>query len=459
MIDRFNFWRIDEVLLLLFLVSGCEESPVTDTSSGESNIAAGGATTVYDAGSNAFSTPAPNLSPESLEKHLAGDAAFEQAFVTPPALVNEGLGPTYNNLSCIACHTRDGRGRPPSAGEPLVSMLFRISLPGASEHGGPVPVEGFGTQLQTRAVFGVVPEGDVVVNWTEEPGEYADGTTYSLRRPLHVVTGSLPGGALLSPRVAPPVFGLGLLEAIPEETILSNADEDDLDSDGISGRPNFVWNVANGSSELGRFGWKANTPTLLQQSAGAYSEDMGVTSPYFPLEHCHGTPACDTLDNDPEVTDEVLRAVEFYVQTLGVPARRRVGDPVVGQGERLFLEIGCAGCHVEAFRTGIHSHVGEVSNQTIFPYTDLLLHDMGSDLADGRPDFLASGLEWRTPPLWGIGLTEVVSGHTLFLHDGRARNMQEAILWHGGEAEEVRDRFRGLSNENRNALFSFLMSL
>jgi len=446
------------VSVLLLIATGCEEDPVTEHPIDDSDIASGGATTVYDAGSSAFSTPAPNLFPESLEKHLAGDAEFEQVFVTPPATVNEGLGPTYNNVSCISCHPKDGRGRPPSAGEPLASMLMRISMPGIGDHGGPVPVSGSGTQLQIRAVIGSLPEGDVLVNWTEEPGEYPDGTPYTLRRPSFTILGSLPGGVLISPRVAPPVFGLGLLEAIAEETILTNADEADLDGDGISGKPNYAWNAAAGQTELGRFGWKASTPTLLQQSAGAYNEDMGVTSPYFPLEHCHGTSGCDTLANDPEVDDEILQAVEFYVQTLGVPARRNAGDPDVRSGKNLFVEIGCGGCHVAPHSTGVHP-IAEISNQTVYPHTDLLLHDMGPDLADNRPDFLASGSEWRTTPLWGIGLTEVVSGHTFFLHDGRARNIEEAILWHGGEAEISRNRFRELTAPDRNALIKFLMSL
>jgi CxxC motif-containing protein (DUF1111 family) len=271
--------------------------------------------------------------------------------------------------------------------------------------------------------------------------------------------GSVPGGTLLSPRVAPPVFGLGLLEAIPEEDIIARADPADLNGDGISGRSNHVWNTAANRAEVGRFGWKANNPSLLQQSAGAYNEDMGVTSPYFPLEHCHGNTGCDTLANDPEVTNEILESVEFYVQTLGVPARRNTGNPDVQKGKALFSEVGCAGCHVPETRTGTHPSVPEVSNQVIFPYTDLLIHDMGPGLADGRADFLADGSEWRTPPLWGIGLTEVVSGHTFFLHDGRARSVEEAILWHGGEAEESRDAFRHLPASSRNALLAFLLSL
>ena len=445
-------------LVLSLIAAGCDDPPVTEVPVDDADIASGGGTTVYDAGSNAFSTPAPNLSAESLEKHLAGDAEFEQVFVTPPATVNPGLGPTYNNVSCISCHPRDGRGRPPLPGEPLGSMLLRISLPGTGDHGGPLPVDGFGTQLQTKAVIGSIPEGDVLVSWTEEPGEYPDGTPYSLRRPSNVVTGSVPGGILVSARVAPAVFGLGLLEAVAEETILMNADEADMNGDGISGKANYAWNAESGQMEVGRFGWKASTPTLLQQSAGAYNEDMGVTTPYFPLEHCHGNTGCDTLANDPEVDDEILQTVGFYVQTLGVPARRNTDNPSVIQGKKIFAEIGCNGCHQAPLRTGSFP-VGELSNQTIYPYTDLLLHDMGPDLADGRPDFLANGSEWRTAPLWGIGLTEVVSGHTYFLHDGRARSIEEAILWHGGEAGSSKERFRVLTREDRSALMNFLMSL
>ena len=424
----------------------------------------GGETTVFDATSHAFSTPAPNLSADGLAKHLEGDVEFEAVFVTVPAEVNPGLGPVYNNISCINCHARDGRGRAPTSGEKLTSMLFRVSLPnpeGDVTH-GPVPVPGFGTQLNNRAIFGVPPEGTVTINYTEGELTTSDGTKVYLRTPNYKIENAyqpLPDNVELSPRVAPVVFGLGLLEAIPESTILALADEDDQDGDGISGKANYVWDVQKNGLSLGRFGWKANQPTLIQQVASAYHDDMGITTSLLPRESSAGQSQYDGRGDDPELSDEILDVVTFYVQTLAVPARRNLDDPVVQRGEELFESVGCSSCHIPTLRTGTLSDVPEVSNQTIQPFTDLLLHDMGPGLADNRPDFLASGSEWRTPPLWGIGLVKVVNGHTNFLHDGRARGLLEAILWHSGEAEQSREAVQGMSASDRDALIAFLESL
>ena len=264
---------------------------------------------------------------------------------------------------------------------------------------------------------------------------------------------------MTSPRVAPPMIGLGLLEAISASDILAGADPDDADGDGISGRARWVWSPEHGRMMLGRFGWKATQPTLLQQTAAAYRDDIGVTSSVFPSEAFAGQPQDDLLEDDPEITDETLEEAVFYVQTLAVPAPRDANAPAVMEGQDLFGELGCADCHVPRHVTGTLPDVPEVSNQVIVPYTDLLLHDMGPGLADGRPDFGASGSEWRTPPLWGLGLSSRVQGHTDFLHDGRARDVVEAILWHGGEAASARDAFRALDAPSRAALLAFLHSL
>lgn len=455
-------------LLMAILLCACDsESPVAVESIPVFSTSArsGGETTVFDASSHAFSIPAPNLSAAALEKHLEGDVEFEAVFVTAPAVVNPGLGPIYNNVSCINCHSRDGRGRPPGLDEELVSLLFRLSLPkteNSMDGKPPIPVPGFGTQLNNRAIVGTPPEGTVKIDYTEQTLATTDGTRVHLRYPNYTFTETyqpLPENVEVSPRVAPVVFGLGLLEAIPEEVILAYADEADVDGDGISGKPNFVWDVVERRYTLGRFGWKANQPTLLQQVASAYHDDMGITTSLFLTENSAGQPQLTESSPTPEVSDEILEVVTFYVQTLAVPARRNVEKPEVKHGEQLFAEAQCASCHVPTLRTGVLPGVPSVSNQTIHPYTDLLLHDMGPGLADNRPDFRASGTEWRTPPLWGIGLIRTVNGHTNFLHDGRARNLMEAILWHGGEAEASRQAVEQMSKAERDALIAFLESL
>jgi len=416
----------------------------------------GGATTVFDAGPGAFGHPAPNLDAAALARHEAGDAAFSQVF-TP----STGLGPLFNHTACEACHFGDGRGQPPSDGTSFLSMLFRASVPGQDAHGGPMPAPIFGGQLQLLAIPGYTPEASARVAYVDSGGRYLDGTSYSLRVPrysFHGIIAPLPGNLLTSPRVAPVNFGLGLLEAIPQDQILAHADPNDADHDGISGHANVVYDQTVLDYVIGRFGWKANVGTLAHQAAGAFNGDMGITSSYFPTENCKGEyPGC--ADHPPEIDDQTAADVGFYTQTLGVPARRNVDDPQVRFGELLFHTIGCATCHVTTFTTGVLPSVPAVSNQKIHPYTDLLLHNMGAALADNRPDFRAGGNEWRTPPLWGIGLVSVVNGHTFFLHDGRARNLTEAVLWHGGEAARTRERFKALPEFSRRALIAFLNSL
>jgi len=448
------------VLIILF-ISGCSEEinnpePVQPVDPAERY--SGGGTTTFIFSSQAFSNPAANLSMENLDKHLVGDVNFEQTFVKAPAPVNSGLGPLFNNVSCINCHIADGRGRPPIGSEALETMLIRISVDGTAENGGPNPVPGFGGQLQDKSIFGFEPEGNVIITYTEISGNYPDGTPYSLRKPTYQLNGQVPSGVNISPRVAPFVFGLGLLEAISEVDILANADEFDSDGDGISGKPNYVYDDRDQTTKLGRFGWKANQPNLYQQSTAAYVNDIGVTNPLYQLENCHDNAVCDTLDDDPEITNEILESVELYVQTLAVPGRRNFDASDVISGKELFNSVGCSNCHTPSYTTGNHQ-LSELSKQRIFPYTDLLLHDMGEELADNRTDFRADGKEWRTPPLWGIGLVIVVNGHTNFLHDGRARNLEEAILWHGGEAEQSKLNYINLKKSEREKIITFLNSL
>lgn len=422
----------------------------------------GGQQTVFDQSSKAFGHMFPVL-PDYLERvHEVGDVQFNATFVSAPAPVNPGLGPIFNNVGCASCHIGDGRGKVPGAGETSVLMLFRVSLPGVGDHGGPVPVPAFGDQLQNRSNLGKTREADVNIAYEEKTFEWGDGTQYKLRFPTYNIANTyspLPGGVMLSPRVAAPVFGLGLLEAISETDILKNADEPDADGDGISGRANYVWNFGKKKTTLGRFGWKANQPDLLQQVAAAYNQDIGITTSVFPQENSWGQTQFDGLADDPELTDSVLHSVAFYVRTLAVPGRRNADDPVVLQGKQLFLDAGCGKCHIPDMRTAVDVVFPALSNQFIHPYTDLLLHDMGDDLADNRPDFLATGNEWRTAPLWGIGLTQKVNGHNNFLHDGRARSLLEAIMWHGGEANTARNNVKNMTAEQRARLVKFLESL
>ena len=426
----------------------------------------GGETTATSEGRNAFELSARNLTNELRRTFEVGDSFFNQNWVTAPASTEarDGLGPTHNALSCSSCHSHDGRGKPPDhPDDPERGLLLRLSVPGPD---GPVDEPAYGGQLQDRSILDVPVEGRIVIVYEEVPGRYPDGAAYSLRRPSYTVEdlafGPLDPDVQISPRVAPATIGMGLLEAISEERILSLADPDDADGDGISGRPNFVWDVRQGRATLGRFGWKANQPTVEQQAAGAFLGDIGVTSSLFPDQNCPPVQEECRLaphGGSPEMPDSRLKQVEIYVQTLAVPAMRDTEDPQVQQGARLFVQAQCSVCHTPRHETGNLHPLEPLRGQVIFPYTDLLLHDMGPGLADNRPDGLASGTEWRTPPLWGIGLVETVNGHTMFLHDGRARGIEEAILWHGGEAEQSRQTFMGLTAEERAALIKFLESL
>ena len=426
----------------------------------------GGETTAFTTGGNAFELSARNLSNDLRRTFEVGDSFFNQNWVAAPASTGarDGLGPTHNALSCSSCHSHDGRGKPPDdPQDPERGLLLRLSIP---TDAGPTDEPAYGGQLQDRSILGVPAEGRIVITYRETPGQYPDGTVYSLLQPDYTI-GDLAFGPLhpdvqISPRVSPATIGMGLLEAIPEERVLSLADPSDADNDGISGRPNYVWDVRRGQLSLGRFGWKANQPTVKQQAAGAFLGDIGITSSLFPDANCPlGQEECRQAPDggEPEIPDTRLEKVTVYVQTLAVPAMRNTEDEAVKRGARLFVQSQCSACHTPRHETGETHPLEPLREQVIFPYTDLLLHDMGPGLADNRPDGLASGTEWRTPPLWGIGLVETVNGHTMFLHDGRARSIEEAILWHGGEAEDSKSFFMGLTLEQRQALVKFLESL
>ncbi|HCQ39216.1 MAG TPA: thiol oxidoreductase [Verrucomicrobiales bacterium] len=431
----------------------------------------GGETTVFVTNDKAFARPLANISRLTRRQHTVGNSFFNQNWVASPASTTsrDGLGHLFNARSCSACHVRDGRAEPPGNGEFALGLVMRISLPGRLATGGPVPDPSYGLQVSERALPGLKAEGHVRVSYDEVDGTYPDGGRFSLRRPTYKIVdlgaGPLNSKTRFSPRVAPAVHGLGLLAAVEEGTLRALEDPGDRDGDGISGKLNMVWDYEGKRLVPGRFGWKANQPSLRQQTAGAFVGDLGITSPLFPEEnHTAAYAELHNLgdqseDQHPELSAKILQRVTAYLETLAPPARRNVDDPVVRQGQRLFARMNCASCHTPELRTGNDYPLVELRDQTIRPYTDLLLHDMGEGLADGREDFEANGQEWRTPPLWGVGLQERVNGHTMLLHDGRARNLTEAILWHGGEAEKSRELFLNSTSKERSALLSFLQSL
>jgi len=440
----------------ILALCSCEDDAYYPISIDTSREYAGGSTTIFSSSSIAYGSPASNITGSDYTLHLEGDRGFNLVFVTAPSALNPGLGPVYNNSSCVRCHPSDGRGRFPADINSFNSLLFRTSIPGTNANGGPVAVPGYGTQIQNHAIPGFVPEASYQVVWTETAEALADGSIIQLRKPAFSINNpyqSVPSNMMISARLGPPVFGLGLLEYIPEADILAKADEFDSDGDGISGKPNYVWNPLTQQTELGRFGWKANTSSLQVQVASAFYDDMGVTSWGFPFDSQN-----DNLNDDPEIPKTLIDKVTFYCRTLAVPAARNVSDINVNNGYQIFQELNCSKCHTPQQKTG-YSPVSSLAYQTFFPFTDMLLHDMGDELADNRPDYKANGKEWKTRPLWGIGLQQIVNGHTEYLHDGRARNLTEAILWHGGEAQASRDAFKNLSLQKRNDLLKFLNSL
>ena len=448
----------------LFGCSGGSTSPTADPAEA---FPGGDTTTFFLFAGNELAQPAANL--EDRSPFFTGDSLFNQTWVTAPAstAARDGLGPTFNTRSCAGCHFRDGRGRPPlQDGGTLESMLIRISIPGEDAHGGPLGDPSYGDQLQIDSLAGVPAEVKVRVYWEEQQGAYEDGTPYTLRTPRYayedLAFGPLADDLRASGRTAPHMSGLGLLEAIPEETLLDWADPEDADGDGISGRLNWVWDSVAQAMRPGRFGWKGEQPTVRQQVAGALLGDMGITSPLFLDQNCPAPQiecAAAPSGGEPEIGESNFSKLVFYSSTLAPPTRDDYDDPIVLRGREWMRELGCTSCHKESAKTGEHDSIPELSRQKIRPYTDLLLHDMGEGLSDERPVFLAEGREWRTPPLWGIGRVKVVNQHDFLLHDGRARGFAEAILWHGGEAEEAKDAFRSLPFEERESLIRFLESL
>ncbi|MFN3744456.1 MAG: di-heme oxidoredictase family protein [Hyphomicrobiaceae bacterium] len=474
-------------LVLALGGAGSESAPQAALEDGEEKPG-GAATSVRRTDStDAFSHFSPNMGLARELDFKIGNAIFRKFWVSAPASTksSDGLGPLYNARACQSCHLKDGRGEPPrgpAIEDRSVSMFLRLSIPPETEAHrqaiadgrlAVIPEPTYGTQLQEFGVQGHVGEGRMVVTYEDVPVTLAGGEVVTLRRPTYRIEdlgyGPLHAKTMISPRLTPQMIGLGLIEAIPAEDILARADPDDRDGDGISGRANWVWSVEHKRLMLGRFGWKAGQPTVLQQTAEAFAGDIGIGSWVVPYAWgdctaaqalCRKAPHGGT-PNAPhiEISAKILDLVAFYARNLAVPPRRDAAAPDVLAGKRLFHETGCASCHVPSFTTGNDSPDPHLRGQKIWPYSDFLLHDMGEGLADGRPEGRADGHEWRTAPLWGIGLTEVVNGHTFFLHDGRARNLTEAILWHGGEAQRARDAFARLTLADRQRLLAFVNSL
>jgi CxxC motif-containing protein (DUF1111 family) len=460
--------------------------PATDFSKAEQfELMQGGAgTSRKRVNQDAFSQSSANITFEEEGTFKLGNGIFRKVWVSAPSSTqaSDGLGPIFNARACQSCHLKDGRGHPPEGLPDATSMFLRLARQAETDEEKAAvadhdtlnfPDKAYGGQLQDLAVPGLAGEGKMAISHSEQPVTLKDGTVVSLRKPAYAVTdlahGALDPATTLSPRVTPQMIGLGLVEQIHPADILAHADPDDRDGDGISGKAAIVRDKKTGALTLGRFGWKASAPSIRQQTADAFAGDIGISTPEVPHHWGDCTDAesdCLAMPNgvqqrlgSVEAPDPIMDLVTFYSQNLAVPARRDINDPAVLTGKQLFYESGCVSCHTPKFVTRRDAPNKAQSFQLIWPYSDFLLHDLGDGLADGQQVGDATGNEWRTAPLWGIGLTKRVNGHTFFLHDGRARNLTEAILWHGGEAAKARDAFAALAGADRDALIKFLESL
>ncbi len=416
----------------------------------------GGLTTLHrqysDEPRELFKQMATNIAPSNAQPFVLGRRLHHSDFGTGKhsepgnpvyAEIVGKLGQHYVGRSCIACHTNNGRALPPAVGAPMTSYLVRV---GTDVKGSPHPK--LGSSLQSQATKGTPEAGVTISEWVSTEGTYGDGTAFSLRKPRYTFTGVVP--EFFSVRIAPPLVGQGLLEALDERDIGARARPK-------NGHIRTITDPETGEVRLGRFGWKAGQARLKHQIAGALNSDMGVTTSIYPAVD-RGS---EQVDRGPvtRLADTDLENMYRYVATLGVPPRRDLDDAEAKRGEKLFASANCVQCHTPTMKTSAFHPLAELRQQTIHPYTDLLLHDMGVGLADTMAEGDASPAEWRTPPLWGIGSTAAVSGGEAYLHDGRARTLSEAILWHGGAAQESREAFRKMSAADRDALLKFLRSL
>jgi CxxC motif-containing protein (DUF1111 family) len=460
--------------------------PASDFSKPEQfeTMAAGAGTSRADVNGDAFSHFSANISFAEEESFKLGNALFTKLWVSAPSSTqaSDGLGPLFNARACQSCHLKDGRGHPPEGAADATSMFLRLGRPARTEAERSqvanyqklnFPDAVYGEQLQDLAVPGLKSEGRIQISYEEMPVALAGGEIANLRKPSYSVAdlgfGPLEGDVTLSPRVAPPMIGMGLIQAIHESDLLAKADPDDKDGDGISGKAALVHDHKSGELKIGRFGFKGQNATIRDQTSTAFAGDLGISTPDDPFDHGDCTKAqadCLALPTGVqarlgpvEAPAPVLDLVTFYSENLAVPARRDVADKTVLRGKELFYRSGCTTCHTPKFVTSRDAGNKAQAFQLIWPYSDFLLHDMGEGLADGQQVGMADGTEWRTQPLWGLGLTRTVNGHSFLLHDGRARNLTEAVLWHGGEAQKARDSFAGLAKDDRQALLKFLESL
>ncbi len=399
-------------------------------------------------GKNSIQVGAPNI--QTIERRTlqgSGFGVFHGNFNK-----KLGLGPTFINSSCNGCHLNNGRGPIGSfAPDRRTTMVIKVSRPKLNADGSTRNIPGVGEQLRNHSLGNKTNIHNIRLRWKYLEGSYPDGTSYQLRKPRlkFFINGMIPRRIVHSLRMTPPVIGMGLMEAISDDTILAMSDPFDLNQDGISGKVNYVPDVRKGIKGIGKFGFKATHTTVEQQSAAAFFSDMRVQNSLFPG------------DGKIEVSDDALFRLAIYQRIGGVPRARNQSDTRVLFGKENFKAVGCDSCHTMTVTTGTHVDP-ELQNQVIHPFTDMLLHDMGPELADQHAEFDALGSEWRTSPLWGLGYFQEISPslkNPVFLHDGRARSIEEAILWHGGEAELSKQLFKNLSKAERDDLLLFLNSL
>ena len=437
-----------------------------------------GAATVARLHTRSYIYPVANMDRFKQLGFWSGLSFFRDPWITSPSSTTDrdGLGPLFITRSCITCHHAGGRGPMSKAGVHVpASLLLRL---GSTLKGINKVDPNYGGQIQPRAISLLhasitrQPQGEAMLDLAYSPvnGQFADGETYQLRMPSYQLVklshGPLASDIGISPRYAPNIYGMGLLDAISESDLLAQEDINDANKDGISARYNRVTNVVTGNKKaIGRFGFKAKHPTLEQQVAAAFVGDIGITNAMFPDENCSkiqlGCQQVSALgyQGEVEIRQKLLNFVNDFSKFISVPPARKLDAQITQRGRAIFYQTGCANCHTPRYVTNGEYDAPELANLTIWPYTDLALHDMGLGLSDGVTEFDANGNEWRTPPLWGIGLQKKISGSNNFLHDGRARSINEAILWHGGEAKSAQLGYLQLTKIERKALLRFIKSI